>query len=403
MERYEAYRASGIDWIGDFPVRWSLPAAKRFVRINNGSDPSTEGDVPVYGSSGTAFKTCGEHKTGPAVLLGRKGTIDSPSYIDHDFWNVDTAFDAKSFDETLSLRFYYYLAKCFDYPRYQTSTTVPSMTQTDYGNMKIPLPSEFEQQAIAYYLDAKTAEIDALVADCEREVELLQEYRKAVISEAVTKGLDPDMPMKDSGVEWIGEIPETWRIARGKEVFSEKDSRSDYGDEELLTVSHLTGITPRSMKSVNMFMSKSLVGYKRCDIGDVAANTMWLWQGAIGVSEYKGVISPSYNVYSVRSGYYHPFYLDCLLRVPRLVATYNNLSTGITKSRLRLYPNKFLCIYFPVPPIDEQQAIVDWLKVKTVEIDSLIEAKQTMVEKLREYRKSLISEAVTGKFKVTNI
>ena len=147
------------------------------------------------------FKTCGESKQAPAVLLGRKGTIGSPSYIDHPYWNVDTAFDVKTDEEVLKLRYYFYLATCFDYARYQTNTTVPSMTQTDYEDMIIPLPSVIEQQAIAGYLDAKTVEIDALVADCERAVDLLREYRKAVISEAVTKGLNPDVPTKNSGIE----------------------------------------------------------------------------------------------------------------------------------------------------------------------------------------------------------
>ena len=277
------------------------------------------------------------------------------------------------------------------------------MTQTDYEDMIIPLPSVIEQQAIAGYLDAKTVEIDALVADCERAVDLLREYRKAVISEAVTKGLNPDVPTKNSGIEWIGNIPSTWRVVRGKEVFAEKDARSEDGEGELLTVSHLTGITPRATKNVNMFMSESLIGYKKCRKGDIAANTMWLWQGAIGISAYDGVISPSYNVYAINAGYYHPQYFDYLLRTPRLVATYNKLSSGITKSRLRLYPDKFLCIYFPVPPYEEQCAIVSHLRSATTKIDSLIEVNQSMADKLREYRRSLISEAVTGKFKVPGI
>lgn len=154
MERYEAYKDSGVEWIGEVPAKWDVLAAKWRVRISNGSDPTTEGDTPVYGSSGVAFKTCGESKEAPAVLLGRKGTIGSPSYIDHPYWNVDTAFDVKTDSLAFVLRYYYYLAACFDYSRYQTSTAVPSMTQTGYGNMRIPAPSVTEQQAIADYLDS---------------------------------------------------------------------------------------------------------------------------------------------------------------------------------------------------------------------------------------------------------
>lgn len=233
MERYEEYKDSGVEWIGEIPRGWGAAAAKRWARISNGSNPTTNGNTPVYGSNGVAFKTCGESKQAPAVLLGRKGTIGSPSYIDHPYWNVDTAFDVKTDEEVLKLRYYFYLATCFDYARYQTNTTVPSMTQTDYEDMIIPLPSVIEQQAIAGYLDAKTVEIDALVADCERAVDLLREYRKAVISEAVTKGLNPDVPTKDSGIEWIGKIPVSWAIVPFKAigtVAANLQHPSDYPD-----------------------------------------------------------------------------------------------------------------------------------------------------------------------------
>ena len=212
MNRYEAYKDSGVEWIGDIPAGWEVRPAKHYISIANGSNPINAGDIPVYGSGGSSFKTCGEYKQPPAILLGRKGTLDAPCYIDHKYWNVDTAFDATSGSSDLSLRYYYYLAICFDYDRYQTSTAVPSMAQSDYANMRIPVPPRGEQRAIVDFLDKKTVEIDGLVADCEREVELLQEYRKAVISEAVTRGLDPNAPMKDSGVEWIGEIPVGWRL-----------------------------------------------------------------------------------------------------------------------------------------------------------------------------------------------
>lgn len=149
--------------------------------------------------------------------------------------------------------------------------------------------------------------------------------------------------------------PERWPMRRGKQLFEVMDNRSEDGTEELLSVSHITGITPRSQKNVTMFKSESLVGYKKCAVGDIAANTMWTWQGAIGVSNYDGVVSPAYNVYRQREAVYNPRYLDFLLREKNLVAVYHSLSTGIRPSRLRLYPDVFLTIYFPVPSIEEQE------------------------------------------------
>ncbi len=192
-------------------------------------------------------------------------------------------------------------------------------------------------------------------------------------------------------------IPEEWTVLRGKWLFHETDERSEDGDEELLTVSHITGITPRSQKNVNMFMAESLVGYKICRVNDIAANTMWMWQGAIGVSKYHGVVSPSYNTYRQTDNHYNPAYLDYLLRIKPLVDTYNANSTGITASRLRLYPDQFLSIMFPIPPMKEQIEIAAYLDEKIGEVEKLIEKKEMYLAELENLKKSMIYEYVTGK------
>jgi type I restriction enzyme S subunit len=146
-----------------------------------------------------------------------------------------------------------------------------------------------------------------------------------------------------------------------------------------------------------MFEAESLVGYKVCKIGDIAANTMWLWAGAIGVSNDDGVISPSYNIYRQTDNVYDSDYLDILLRAIPLVQHYKALSTGIRPSRLRLYPPQFLNIKFPVPPMEEQKAIIDYLRVKLERIINSINRQKEIITKLEEYRKSIIYNAVTGK------
>ena len=191
------------------------------------------------------------------------------------------------------------------------------------------------------------------------------------------------------------DYPARWTMRRGKELFREIDERSADGSEELLSVSHITGITPRSQKNVTMFQSESLVGYKICRPGDIAANTMWTWQGAIGVSDYFGVISPSYNVYRQRQDTYNPRYLDFLLREPKLVDVYYSLSTGIRPSRRRLYPDEFLTIRFPVPPRAEQDKIVRFLDEKANAIDEVIATRQKQIDELDELRKTIVNRAVT--------
>lgn len=177
---------SGVAWIGEIPKEWSVAKAKYCVTITHGSDPKTEGSIPVYGSGAESFKTCGEYKEGPTVLIGRKGaTLHIPHYIEGKYWNVDTAFDVKA-KNNFSLPYYYYLATSFDYKFYISQTTLPGMTQSNYYNMFLPFPTFPEQEEIVAYLDTKCAEIDRLIAKKEQLVKELESYKKSLIYEVVT-------------------------------------------------------------------------------------------------------------------------------------------------------------------------------------------------------------------------
>ncbi len=177
---------SGIGWIGEIPEEWSLGKAKYYITITNGSDPITEGDIPVYGSGAKSFKTCGEYKEPPCVLIGRKGaTLHIPHFIEHKYWNVDTAFDVKP-KKGMLLRYYYFLACVFDYKYYISQTTLPGMTQTNYENMVLPIPTCNEQEEILSYLDSKLTEIDSLISKKEQFLNELESYKKSMIYEYVT-------------------------------------------------------------------------------------------------------------------------------------------------------------------------------------------------------------------------
>ena len=199
---------------------------------------------------------------------------------------------------------------------------------------------------------------------------------------------------KDSGVEWLGEIPQDWQIIRAKYVLQEIDERSKTGDEELLSVSHLTGVTPRSEKNVNMFLAEDYTGAKLCQQNDVVINTMWAWMGALGVSPMEGLVSPSYGVYRPNEKVF-PRFLDSLLKTPQYITEYIRRSTGIQSSRLRLYPNQFLDIPLLLPSIEQQKRIVEFLDRKTAEIDQAIEQKQRLIKLLKEQKAILIDRAVT--------
>lgn len=201
---------------------------------------------------------------------------------------------------------------------------------------------------------------------------------------------------KDSGVEWLGEVPEHWEVEKGIRYFYETESRSTTGDEELLSVSHLTGVTPRSEKNITMFMAESYEGSKLCEVGDIAINTMWAWMAALGVSRYRGLVSPSYGTYRQKKPErFNPTFLDHLIRMDVYRSHYTVNSTGITTSRLRLYPHSFLRLKFVCPPRAEQDRIVAFLDEKTAQIDALIAKKQRQIELLDEQKAILINRAVT--------
>ena len=208
--------------------------------------------------------------------------------------------------------------------------------------------------------------------------------------------LAPYPEYKDAGVSWVGSIPAHWPEKRAKYYFKEIDDRSLTGDEEMLSVSHITGVTPRSQKNVTMFKAESNVGQKRCQPGDLIINTMWAWMSALGVSNHAGIVSPAYGVYRPRSNQdYDYYYLDSLLRIEGYRSEYICRSTGIRSSRLRLYPDKFLSMPVVCPPQDEQQTIARFLKAQDRLFRKFIRNKRRFIELLKEQKQNIITQAVT--------
>ena len=278
------------------------------------------------------------------------------------------------------------------------STFGSRMPRADWsfiGNMPIPVPEQVTQVAIADYLDRETVQLDTLVTAKKRLLDLLAEKRQTMVTHMVTRGIDAHVPMKDAGVPWLGDIPAHWQTERARWLFRERDQRSDDGTEELLTVSHLTGVTPRSEKDVNMFEAETLEGYKLCKGGDLVINTLWAWMGAMGVSSVQGVVSPSYHVYEPTERM-DPGYVDVLSRIPVFAQEVVRHSKGVWSSRLRLYPDGFFNIHLPVPPLSEQQKIAAFIEIKCKKLDDLGAATTRTIELLRERRAALISAAVTG-------
>lgn len=269
-------------------------------------------------------------------------------------------------------------------------------------HLKLDMPPMEDQQRIADFLDDQVTRIDQETTELRRLLGLGRERHDAFKS-LLLFGRDRPGVTKDSGVPSIGLIPAHWEVVRNKAFWRESTQLSATGQEELLSVSHLTGVTPRSEKTVYMFMAESMMGYKTVRPGDLVINTMWAWMGALGVSQGNGIVSPAYGVYRRWRGLgADEFYLDSVLRSQEYVDEMARFSTGVWSSRLRLYPEAFLGLRFPLPPPEEQVGIADRVRESQRGVASLGSDIDRAVELLEERKRSLITAAVTGELDVSS-
>lgn len=272
-------------------------------------------------------------------------------------------------------------------------TTFIELARDKLRAERIPLPDINTQEAISDFLDRETTRIDHLIDKRSRFAELLLERRLSVISKAITGTTNNSL--------WLQSVPEGWKVERAKVHFRESQKRSATGDEELLTVSHITGVTKRSEKAVHMFMAESNEGYKLVSPSDLIINTMWAWMGAMGVSSEYGLISPSYGVYTPISGALRPAFVDLMVRSKPFIAEATRRSKGIHSSRLRLYPDAFLDMRLPIPPLKTQDAMLGEVSSRLQREDELLRKNARAETLLREFRAALITAAVTGQIDVT--
>lgn len=343
------------------------------------------------------YKSCGTSLVPPgSIILTKRAPIGQVAVLAKETCSNQGCFLLTAGEETDTRFFYYWLSTQTD--RLQVlgrGSTFMELSTDELKSLLVPHPSLPDQSAVADYLDKETLRLDGLLAAKKRVLDLLAEKRRALITRAITQGLDGSISLRDSGVPWLGKIPAHWEIERTRWLFQERDERSQTGDEELLTVSHLTGVTPRSEKDVNMFEAETTEGYKICWKGDLVINTLWAWMGAMGISPVKGIVSPAYNVYRPGSRL-EPDYVDALVRMPIFAQEVTRYSKGVWSSRLRLYPEGFFETFLPVPPLNEQRAIVAHMATETKKLTAMRIATERTIALLKERRAALVGAAVTG-------
>ena len=267
-------------------------------------------------------------------------------------------------------------------------------------NIMLPLPSVEMQKKLFKYLTEKSAEIDRLIEIENEQIEKLKEYKQAVITEAVTKGLDKSAPMKDSGVDWIGKIPAGWEVIRLKNIFKNV-SIKNHGKDMILSVYRDYGVLPKDSRDDNYNVtSLDTDSYKYVEDGDLVINKMKAWSGSLSISNYTGIVSPAYYVCKVDYSKVDKRFIHNLLRNKYLVGFYAMLSSGLRIGQWDLSIDDFLAIKIVLPSLKIQEKIARSIDEKSAEMDYLIEIKQKKIDALNEYKKSLIYEYVTGKREV---
>lgn len=279
---------------------------------------------------------------------------------------------------------------------------VADLWTTRWQEMKsitVPVPEYAEQKRIAAFLDAECAEIDAVLEKTRASIEEYKKLKQAVITQAVTKGIRGDRPMKNSGVEWIGDIPAEWDVIRVKQLLKERNERSKEGKEGPLSMSQKVGLVPTKFLESIPNMASSFVGAKLAYVDDLVFNKLKAHLGVFSVSRYDGLVSPDYAVYC-STGKSNLKYLEYIFKTPQCIGEFRKKSTGIAAGLMRLYTEGLFSIYLPYPALSEQEEIAEYLNERCAGIDALIVKKQQYLIEIENYKKSLIYEYVTGKKEV---
>ncbi|ENZ1723048.1 TPA: restriction endonuclease subunit S [Pseudomonas aeruginosa] len=411
---YPTYKDSGVEWLGEVPEHWVMGSLKNMAQIRNGRDykevESSDGEYPVIGSGGQFSNATQYLYEGESVLLGRKGTIDKPLYINGRFWTVDTMFYTE-ISKGACAKFFYYNSLTIPFGYYSTSTALPSMTQADLLNHPAAIPTKLEQTQIARFLDHETARIDALIEEQQRLIELLKEKRQAVISHAVTKGLDPTVSMKESGVEWLGEVPAHWNVGTLRwyaTIQGGVAKGKDYEGRETVVMPYLRVANVQNgyvdlaeVKEIAVLESE--VERYRLRAGDVLMNEGGdndkLGRGTVWQAQIDPCLHQN-HVFAIRpNGLLRAEWLAAFTQAEQ-ARTYFYLNSKQSTNLASISASNVMSLALPIPSEKEQLEILTYLEADRSRHEELTAVAVSTVELLQERRSALISAAVTGKIDV---
>ena len=423
MKKYEAYKNSGIEWIGQIPEGWSVIPMKHYFYMTGRigwqglkADEFTEdGPYLVTGTDFVNGKVCWErcyhiseeryneapeiHVEKGDLLITKDGTVGKLALIDEKPEKVSLnshLLILRPTKNNVDNHFVYWALQSINFKDYtglaSSGSTMASLSQEKIGEYPLLFPSPSEQQAIASYLDYKVGQIDASISAINTQIDDLKSYRQSIISEAVTKGLNPNVPMKDSGVEWIGLIPEGWKVLKEKYIFENLDylrepisSESRERNNPIYDYYGASGVIDK-IDHYNVEGKVLLIGEDGANL--VMRNLPLIYKavGRFWVNNHAHILKPKvgidydYMYYTMEAADYMPFI------------------TGAAQPKLS--QENLNRVSYPVPPFSEQKSIASYLDVKTLKIDAAITSLEQQREDLNSLKQSIISEAVTGKIDI---
>jgi type I restriction enzyme S subunit len=417
---YGAYKDSYASWLGEVPADWQVGPGRICVYENKDKNTGMKESTVLSLSYGRvivkdedkmtglvpeSYETYQIVQPGDIIIRGTDLQNDVTSLrtgLAKDHGIITSAYINLRPKPNAYAEFLHYLLHSYDVKKvfYGLGSGLrQNLSYVDFKYLTIPLPSLPEQRAIVAFLDDKCAKIDGAVKIKEDQIALLRERRQIIIQDAVTRGLNPAAPMKDSGIDWIGQIPAHWEVKRNKHMFVEINQRSAKGTEQHLSMSQKLGLVPANLVE-KALVSESYEGAKLVQPGDLVLNRLKAHLAVFSIAQMEGLVSPDYSVF-------HPFvkgassqYYEALFKTSMFLGEFRLRVRGIVEGFYRLYTDSFMDIPLLIPPQAEQDDIVAHLDQLAIKFDAAVSIKQDQIAALKEYKTSLINAAVTGKIKV---
>ena len=420
MRRYESYKDSGVEWLGEVPSHWNVVSMKRVIKEHSGNGfpidlQGNNGNIPFlkvsdfsenpdkyilkWNNSVTRKITKQKKwnivpkncivtaKIGEALRKNHRKILLQDSIIDNNCLGIEV--------KQADILFGYYLHCALDFDLFTNPGAIPSLSMEKYRNQKIALPPFQEQQKIAQFLDDKTAKIDQAMDLAEKQIALLKEHKQILIQNAVTRGLNPDVPLKDSSVEWIGQVPEHWEVKKLKFVLtlSNKKEESKNSNKRYIGMENIESFTGK-INDIPLIAEGIANSFYK---DEILFGKLRPYLAKSYLADFDGICSTEFLVYRSTKVLNNRFALNIFLSYGFIDAV--NASTygsKMPRANAEFISNMFLAI----PPLSKQKQIIDYLDTQTAKIDQAIALKTAHIEKLKEYKSVLINDVVTGKVRV---